>query len=95
MSLDDISKRLSASSIDLPSGSINSGGVSRQIRSERLAKNPNDLRKIEVLSKATGEKLYLGDIAISYEFVKKKSKCAKKTFFFIVFGVFSPFLHIF
>ena len=43
LSLDDISKRLSASSIDLPSGSINSGGISRQIRSEQLARNPSDL----------------------------------------------------
>ena len=67
LSLDDISKRLSASSIDLPSGSINSGGVSRQIRSEQLARNPSALRKIEVLSKSTGEKLYLGDIANVHE----------------------------
>ena len=73
LSLDDISKRLSASSIDLPSGSINSGGVSRQIRSEQLARNPSDLRKIEVLSKSTGEKLYLGDIANVYETFQEDS----------------------
>ena len=73
LSLDDISKRLSASSIDLPSGSINSGGVSRQIRSEQLARNPSDLRKIEVLSKSTGEKLYLGDIANVYETFQENS----------------------
>ena len=73
LSLDDISKRLSASSIDLPSGSINSGGISRQIRSEQLARNPSDLRKIEVLSKSTGEKLYLGDIATVYETFQENS----------------------
>jgi len=73
LSLDDISKKLAASSIDLPSGSINSGGVSRQIRSEQLARDPSALRKIEVLSKSTGEKLYLGDIANVYETFQENS----------------------
>ena len=73
LSLDDISNKLAASSIDLPSGSINSGGTSRQIRSEQLARNPTDLRKIEVLSKSSGEKLYLKDIANVYETFEENS----------------------
>ncbi|MBC8225584.1 MAG: efflux RND transporter permease subunit, partial [Gammaproteobacteria bacterium] len=73
LSLEDISNRLAASSIDLPSGSINSGGTSRQIRSEQLARSPNELRKIEVLSKSSGEKLYLRDIANVYETFEENS----------------------
>tara|TARA_B110000438_G_scaffold115539_1_gene113193 strand:- start:1997 stop:5194 length:3198 start_codon:yes stop_codon:yes gene_type:complete len=73
LSLEDISNRLAASSIDLPSGSINSGGASRQIRSEQLARSPNELRKLEVLSLSTGEKLYLKDIATVYETFQEDS----------------------
>ena len=67
LTLGQVSSELASSSIDLPSGSINSGGVSRQIRSDRLARSPNELRDIEVVSKASGEKVYLSDIANVYE----------------------------
>ncbi|MAJ30780.1 MAG: hypothetical protein CMQ73_05935 [Gammaproteobacteria bacterium] len=67
LTLGQVSSELSSSSIDLPSGSINSGGVSRQIRSDRLARSPNELRDIEVVSKSSGEKVYLSDIANVYE----------------------------
>ena len=63
LSLQEISSSLASASIDIPSGSINSGGVSRQIRSDQLARTPSDLRQIEIISSQSGEKLYLGDVA--------------------------------
>ena len=73
LTLGQVSSKLSSSSIDIPSGSINSGGISRQIRSDRLARNPNELREIEVVSKTSGEKVYLSDIADVYETFKDNS----------------------
>ena len=74
LSLQEISSSLSSSSIDIPSGSINSGGVSRQIRSDQLARTPSDLRQIEIISRSSGEKLYLGDVAgISETFQENSS----------------------
>ena len=73
LSIEDISTRVSASSIDLPSGSTNSGGISTLIRSEQLAKTPQELRKIEVVSMETGEKLYLKDIANIFETYQENS----------------------
>ena len=73
LTLGQVSSKLSSSSIDIPSGSINSGGISRQIRSDRLARNPNQLREIEVVSKTSGEKVYLSDIANVYETFKDNS----------------------
>jgi len=67
LTIGQVSSKLSSSSIDLPSGSINSGGVLRQIRSDRLARSPSELRNIEVVSKSSGEKVYLSDIANVYE----------------------------
>ena len=73
LSIEDISTRVSASSIDLPSGSTNSGGISTLIRSEQLAKTPQELRNIEVVSMETGEKLYLKDIANIFETYQENS----------------------
>ena len=73
LTLGQVSSKLSSSSIDIPSGSINSGGISRQIRSDRLARNPSELREIEVVSKSSGEKVYLSDIANVYETFKENS----------------------
>ena len=67
LSIEDISTRVSASSIDLPSGSSNSGGISTLIRSKQLAKTPQELRQIEMVAMETGEKLYLKDIANIFE----------------------------
>ncbi|GIS86835.1 MAG: hypothetical protein CM1200mP17_14030 [Woeseia sp.] len=39
LSLQEISSSLASASIDIPSGSINSGGVSRQIRSDKASTN--------------------------------------------------------
>ena len=73
LSIEDISTRVSASSIDLPSGSSNSGGISTLIRSEQLAKTPQELRQIEVVAMETGEKLYLRDIANIFETFQENS----------------------
>ena len=40
LSLQEISSSLASASIDIPSGSINSGGVSRQIRSSEVNPRP-------------------------------------------------------
>jgi multidrug efflux pump subunit AcrB len=63
LNLRDISERIGSASLDLPSGSIESGGRSRQIRSEGLARTPGEVGKIEVVSRESGEKVLLQDIA--------------------------------
>jgi multidrug efflux pump subunit AcrB len=63
LSVADIAARVNETSLDLPAGSIETGGVSRQIRSEALARTAPRVGEIEVLSKASGEKLRLRDIA--------------------------------
>ena len=63
MTLGDVARRIENSSLDLPSGSIEAGGVSRQIRSEGLARTVADVGDIEILSRQSGEKLSLRDIA--------------------------------
>ncbi len=63
MTLQDVARRIEDFSLDLPSGSIESGGVSRQIRSESMARSAREVGAIEVLSKASGEKLKIQDIA--------------------------------
>ncbi len=67
MSLDDVVQRIGAESIDLPAGKVFSGSVSRQIRSEGLARNAAELGNIEVMSMESGEKLRLKDMAKVYE----------------------------
>ena len=62
LTVQDVAQRIEASSLDLPSGSIESGGVSRQIRSEAMARSAREVAAIEVVSKASGEKLRMGDI---------------------------------
>jgi multidrug efflux pump subunit AcrB len=63
LNLRDVSDRIGSASLDLPSGSIESGGRSRQIRSEGLARTPAEVGKIEVVSRDSGEKILLQDIA--------------------------------
>jgi len=63
LTVNDVAARIEQSSLDLPSGSIESGGVLRQIRSETLARSAREVAEIEVLSQKTGEKLKLKDIA--------------------------------
>jgi len=67
LTLNDVATRIEQSSLDLPSGSIESGGVLRQIRSETLARSAREVAEIEVLSQETGEKLKLKDIARIYD----------------------------
>ncbi|MGI9309570.1 MAG: efflux RND transporter permease subunit, partial [Gammaproteobacteria bacterium] len=63
LTLNDVSTRIAQASQDLPSGSIESGGVSRQIRSEGLARSPSEIGNIEILSRESGEKVLLKDVA--------------------------------
>ena len=69
----DIARRLEESSLDLPSGSIEGGGMSRQIRSESLARTAADVGEIEVVSRVTGERLRLRDIGRIYETFEESS----------------------
>lgn len=63
LSLGDISSRIGAASLDLPSGSVESGGRSRQIRSEGLARTPAEVGEIEIVARESGEKVRLEDVA--------------------------------
>ena len=72
MSLDDISTRVARTSMDMPSGSIESGGRSRQIRSEGLARSPQEVGDIEIVTKTSGEKLRLRDVATIHEGYKRE-----------------------
>ncbi|MDP6674516.1 MAG: efflux RND transporter permease subunit, partial [Gammaproteobacteria bacterium] len=62
LTLGDIADRIERFSLDLPSGSIDSGGLSRQIRSEALARTAQEVGQIEVISAASGQKLRIKDI---------------------------------
>ncbi len=63
LTLEDVAAKIEQSSLNLPSGTIESGGVARQIRSEGLARSAKDVADIEVVSEVSGEKLRLQDIA--------------------------------
>ena len=62
LTLEDIAGRIERFSLDLPSGSVESGGLSRQIRSEALARSASEVGQIEVISEAAGQKLRIQDI---------------------------------
>ena len=62
LTVQDVARRVEEFSLDLPSGSIESGGVSRQIRSEAMARTAREVGSIEVVSRASGEKLSMQDI---------------------------------
>ena len=62
LTLSDIADRIERFSLDLPSGSIDTGGLSRQIRSEALARTAIEVGQIEVVSEASGQKLRIKDI---------------------------------
>ena len=67
LTLNDVAGRIDSESLDLPAGTVFSGAVSRQIRSEGLARTAGDVGNIEILSEQTGEKLLLKDIARVFE----------------------------
>jgi multidrug efflux pump subunit AcrB len=71
LSLNDISASIAEASQDLPSGSIESGGRSRQIRSEGMARNPVEVGNIEIISRDSGEKVRLRDVAQIHETFKE------------------------
>ncbi|MEZ5562100.1 MAG: efflux RND transporter permease subunit [Gammaproteobacteria bacterium] len=63
----DVATRIAVASLDMPAGSIESGNVSRQLRTEHLARSARELAAVEVVSRSTGEKLALRDIAVVSE----------------------------
>ncbi len=67
LTLGDVAQRIERFSLDLPSGSIDSGGLSRQIRSEALARTAREVGQIEVVSETSGQKLRIKDIGRIYE----------------------------
>ena len=71
LSLNDISASIADASQDLPSGSIQSGGRSRQIRSEGMARSPLEVGNIEIISRDSGEKVRLRDVAEIHETFKE------------------------
>jgi multidrug efflux pump subunit AcrB len=70
LSLNDISASIAEASMDLPSGSVESGGRSRQIRSEGLARTPLEVGEIEIISRESGEKVQLREVATIHESFK-------------------------
>ena len=73
LTVHDIADRIDQESHDLPAGSINSGTLSMQLRSESLARSAGEVADIEVLSGKSGEKLQLKDIAKIYETFEENS----------------------
>jgi len=69
LTLNDVAARIDRESLDLPAGQVYSGSVSRQIRSEGLARNAGELGNLEIVSLETGEKLRLKDVAKVFETV--------------------------
>lgn len=63
LGLGDVAARIDQASLNLPAGSIESGGISRQLRSEALARSVPALGEIEIVARTSGEKLRLKDIA--------------------------------
>jgi multidrug efflux pump subunit AcrB len=73
LTVNDIADKIETDSLDLPSGSITSGEVTRQIRTESLARSANAVAEIDVLSAQSGERLQLKDIAKISETFKENS----------------------
>jgi multidrug efflux pump subunit AcrB len=63
LTINEVAARVGRSSLDLPSGSVETGGVSRQIRTEELARTAARVGEIELLSLESGERLRLKDVA--------------------------------
>ncbi|MFZ1815369.1 MAG: efflux RND transporter permease subunit [Rhizobiaceae bacterium] len=66
MSLNEISQRVAGNTRDMPSGNMD-GQVEQQLRALAEFKSPRSLGQVEVRSFATGEKVYLSDIAKIHE----------------------------
>ncbi len=73
LTLDDIASKINQSSLNLPSGSIETSGVAQQIRTEALARSAAEIQEIEVVSTAAGNKLRLKDIARIHETFEKNA----------------------
>lgn len=73
LTIDEIAQRVDDESIDLPAGSVESGGMSMQIRSEALARTASELGEVEIIAEQAGQKLDLQDIADIHETFKENS----------------------
>lgn len=62
LTLGDLSKRISDTSVDLPSGDL-SGASEKQLRSLGELKRADEIADIEVASAPNGEKIFLRDVA--------------------------------
>ncbi len=62
LSLEGISKKIQDNTQDLPAGTLQ-GASERQLRAKSDRETPEEIGNIEVKSLATGQKVYLGDIA--------------------------------
>ena len=71
MSMTDISKIISATSIDIPAGTLADGAL--RVRSLGLKELAKDYNQIEILSKPDGTRVLLGDIARITESVAEPS----------------------
>jgi multidrug efflux pump subunit AcrB len=74
LTLDDISKKIRETSIDVPSGNVGQG--LRQVRSLGLVTNADGLRRIEIKSQDDGRKIYLDEIAAVTEGFKNSNAIA-------------------
>ncbi|RMF98205.1 MAG: efflux RND transporter permease subunit [Gammaproteobacteria bacterium] len=63
MSVGDVAQRIRESSLDLPAGSIETGRITRQIRSETMARSAREVGEIELLARPGGESLRVRDVA--------------------------------
>lgn len=61
LTIDEVGRAISGTSIDLPSGSL--GGGERQVRTMGLRREAADFRDIEIRSLPNGQSLHLSDIA--------------------------------
>lgn len=73
ISLSTIAERIKLESRDLPSGTIE-GDLEIQLRALADRRTPDELAKIEIVSQASGEKIYLKDIATIHTKFDKDGK---------------------
>ena len=77
LTLDDISKKIGETSVDVPSGNVGQG--LRQVRSIGLLTNADSLRKMEVKSLDDGRKVYLSNVArVTEEFKEHNAIALRK-----------------
>jgi multidrug efflux pump subunit AcrB len=64
LTLMGVSNRIAQTSVEMPAGSIQLDGMSRQIRSYTSVRSVDEIGNIEVKASSSGHKVYLKDIAV-------------------------------